>query len=113
MKYSLAFLLPPLFLLLTSALGIVFGKNYAYNIIGQLLCKGKPWANIKIQLWDFDCLFSGIGDDHMATTTTDTDGHFQMHGEEDEGNRIPSPYVYIDDLNYNNCVSNFPLHKIG
>uniref|UniRef100_A0A915EEJ4 Uncharacterized protein n=1 Tax=Ditylenchus dipsaci TaxID=166011 RepID=A0A915EEJ4_9BILA len=62
---------------------------------GKLLCKGKPYLNAKIKMYDVD---TTDFDDLMGETSSDKDGNFIVIGNETELTTI-DPKINI----YHNC----------
>jgi hypothetical protein len=57
---------------------------YKYNIYGTIFCSNHtPLQGLEIDLWEEDLMNAN---DHLGSTRTDSEGHFEINGEEDEGN---------------------------
>uniref|UniRef100_A0A914Q083 Uncharacterized protein n=1 Tax=Panagrolaimus davidi TaxID=227884 RepID=A0A914Q083_9BILA len=71
------------------------GRDQSAGAQGQLLCNGRPAANVKVKLYDDD---RGIDtDDLMAEGTTDGNGNFRLQGYTSEFTTIdPKINVYHD-----------------
>jgi hypothetical protein len=67
---------------------------YKYNISGTLYCSAngveRVMPNHLIGLWEQDS-WPNL-DDNLGSAFTDSHGHFELLGEEDEGNE-PEPFL--------------------
>ncbi|KAI6193158.1 hypothetical protein M3Y96_00988700 [Aphelenchoides besseyi] len=69
----------------------------AFNVEGQLLCEGQPFANARLVFYEYDYSLSDI----CFTTTSDRNGTFRAYGYENDG-----PFKHADQLFYyvlHNC----------
>ncbi|KAE9556456.1 hypothetical protein FO519_000341 [Halicephalobus sp. NKZ332] len=81
--------------LCVSAYAIGIGRQQSAGVRGQLVCDGKPAANVKVKLYDDD---RGIDtDDLMASGKTDSQGRFELSGYSHEFTTIdPKLNIYHD-----------------
>ncbi|KAI6192552.1 hypothetical protein M3Y96_01254100 [Aphelenchoides besseyi] len=71
----------------------------AFNLEGQLLCEGKPFANARLVFFEDDYFMPDI----CFTTMTNNNGTFRAYGYENDG-----PLYHADQLYfyiYHNCRS--------
>ncbi|KAI6196176.1 Transthyretin-like family-containing protein [Aphelenchoides besseyi] len=70
------------------------GTVQSAAVKGQLVCNGKPAANVKVKLYDEDTTDL---DDLMQEGVTDSEGRFELSGKETEITSIdPKLNVYHD-----------------
>uniref|UniRef100_A0A914UZE1 Uncharacterized protein n=1 Tax=Plectus sambesii TaxID=2011161 RepID=A0A914UZE1_9BILA len=65
------------------------------GVRGTLMCGNKPLSNTVVKLWDDDWWFDP--DEEMNCVKTDSQGHFEVQGFEDEVSNIdPVLKIYTD-----------------
>jgi hypothetical protein len=87
----------PCLLLLLAGMGSVTSTLHKYNISGTIYFTtenevDKVMPNMHIDLMENDAPFND--DDNLGHAVTDGQGHFEVIGEEDEGDE-PEPYLRI------------------
>ncbi|CAI5449801.1 unnamed protein product [Caenorhabditis angaria] len=96
------------FALLVAALCIFECSAYMQNITvkGVAVCNKKRLANVQVELWEKDTLDP---DDLLNTVQTNSEGEFEVYGEQDETHAIV-PYIRV----LHNCNPSKPnCNRIG
>ncbi|CAJ0565528.1 unnamed protein product, partial [Mesorhabditis spiculigera] len=88
-------------LVLCLLIGAVVGGYQSVRVLGKLTCKGKPYGNAKIKLYDHDTFTM---DDKLAEVRSNADGSFEIEGIGSERTRLNV------QLNiYHRCDKTIPL----